>query len=401
MPLTALEIKSISCPPEQKQIKKFDANGLFLLVKSSGSKLWRFRYQYAGKHQELALGKYPSVPLKEARKLAEIARIQLAKGVNPTDERKERRRASSPGDGAFGVVALKWWEQQHESWTPEHARRIKHWITTDCKSIALLAVDKIDAGHIAELMLSLESAGTPKKAPVILSVINRIYGYALAHRLTRSNPAQGLSLRDILKPLPKVKHHAAIVRPLELAELIRAVDGSESGHYCTVQALKLLPRVFVRTKELRCLKWAYVDFNDDLIRIPDEEMKRGREHLIPMASQVKSQLIEVQKFTGYSEYVFPNHRDSNKQMSKNVITNRLKSLGYSSDVMTAHGFRSTASTILHEQGWSHDAIEAQLAHLTGTATSRAYNRSIYLPERKKMMQAWADYLEKIKERRVF
>ena len=324
-----------------------------------------------GKHQEIALGKYPSVPLVEARKMAEEDRLLLMQGTNPMDERKERKRSSNPQERAFSLIALKWWEQQRDSWSDDHAARVKRWITQEAKSIGSLSIDQIDAGHITELMLTIEASGSPKKAPVILSIINRIFGYALAHRLTRTNPAQGLSLRDIIKPLPKVKHRAAIVRASELATLIKSIDETDSGNYCTVEALKLIPRVFLRPKEIRLLKWQYIDFDDCLIRIPEEDMKRGREHLVPMADQVASQLQEVKKFTGYAEYVFPNHRDSSNPMSKNVMTNRLRDLGYPADVMSAHGFRSTASTILHEQGWNHETIEVQLAHLTGTATSRA------------------------------
>lgn len=396
MALTALEIKSITCPKDKNQIKKSDGNGLFILVKSNNSKLWRFRYKYAGKHQEMALGKYPTISLTQVRKMAEEARILLVQGINPMDERRERKKASNPRDRAFNVVALKWWEQQKDSWSKDHAARTKRWIIKDAELIGELAIDQIDSGHITEIMLSIEASGAPKKAPVILAIINRIFAYALAHRLTRTNPAQGLSLRDILKPMPKVKHHAAIVKPSELGQLIQDIDVNESGNYCVIQALRLIPRIFLRPKEIRGLKWTYIDFNDCLIRIPVEEMKKEREHLVPLAKQVIHQLKEIQKFTCYSEYVFPNQRDSGKPMSKNVLVNRLRDLGYAADVMSAHGFRSTASTILHEQGWNHEAIETQLAHLTGTATSRAYNRSIYLADRKKMMQKWADYLDELK-----
>ena len=397
MALTVLEIKSISCPSDKKQIKKSDGNGLFLLVKNNNSKLWRLRYKYAGKHQEMALGKYPTISLHEARKMSEEARVLLMQGVNPMEERKERKRTSNPEERAFSVVALKWWVQQQDSWTDDHAARVKRWIIQDTKSIGGLAIDQIDAGHITELMLSIEASGAMTKAPVILSIVNRVFGYALAHRLTRSNPAQGLPLRDIIKPLPKVKHRAAIVKASELSILIKDIDETGSGSYCTVEALKFIPRVFLRPKEVRFLKWEYIDFDDCLIRIPEEDMKMGREHIVPMATQVAYQLQSMQAFTGYSEYVFPGQRDSSKPMSKNVMTNRLRELGYSADVMSAHGFRSTASTILHEQGWNPEVIEVQLAHLTGTATSRAYNRSIYLSERKKMMQEWADYLDKLKK----
>ena len=348
--------------------------------------------------KKMALGKYPSISLSEARKLAEEARASLIHGINPMDERRERKRTkTTPKDKLFETIALKWWEQQKDSWSEDHAARIKRWLLVDSKYINNFHIEEIDAGHITELMLTIEAAGTPKKAPNILAVINRVFGYALAHRLTRSNPAQGLPLGDILKPLPKVKHRAAIVKSNELAQLIKDIDTTESGNNCTAEALKLIPRVFLRPIEIRNLKWEYVDFDDLLIRIPAEEMKRNREHLVPMSKQVARQLKEVKALTGYSELVFPNQRDSSKPMSKNVLTNRLRDLGYPAEVMSAHGFRSTASTILHEKGWNHEVIEVQLAHLTGTATSRAYNRSIYLVERTKLMQEWADYLDDLKQ----
>ena len=258
MALTALEIKSISCPENKKQIKKSDGNGLFLLVKSNNSKLWRMRFKYALKHQEMALGRYPTISLHKAREMTNEARILLAQGINPMDERRERKRAGNAQDRAFGIVALKWWEQQKDSWSDDHKMRVKRWITQDAKSINKIAIDQIDAGHITELMLSIEAAGTPQKAPNVLAIINRIYGYALAHRLTRANPAQGLSLRDILKPMPKVKHRAAVTNSKELASLINDIDNKESGNFCTVEALRLIPRLFLRPKEIRFLQWEYI-----------------------------------------------------------------------------------------------------------------------------------------------
>ena len=396
MALSIQDVKNLSCPEGKSQIKRSDGNNLFLLARKSGSKLWRLRFRHAGKYQEMALGSYPSISLREARNLAEEARASLIHGINPMDERRERKRSEKTHkDKLFETISLKWWEQQKDSWEKEHAGRVKRWLQVDAKYINNLYIDEIDAGHITELMLSIEAAGTPTKAPNILSIINRVFGYALAHRLTRNNPAQGLPLRDILKPLPKTKHMPAIVKPNELGQLINDIDTKQSGNYCTVEALKLIPRIFLRPKEIRELKWEYVDFDALLIRIPAEEMKKSREHLVPLSKQVALHLREIKAVTGYSKLVFPNQRDSSKPMSKNVLTNSLRDLGYPADVMSAHGFRSTASTILHEKGWAHDVIEVQLAHLTGTATSRAYNRSIYLPERKKLMQEWANYLDEL------
>lgn len=397
MALTAIEVKRIVCPEGKSQIKKSDGNSLYLLVKSNGSKLWRMRYRFAGKYQELALGQYPTIPLIKARELASGARALLIQGINPADERRARKQTTDTPERTFGVVALAWWEQQKSSWSSDHSKRIKRWIKNELKSLGKLPVDAIDQAHITEVMLSIEADGTPRKAPVVLSVINRIFGYALAHRFTRNNPAQGLPLRDILKPMPKVEHRAAITRPSALGQLIRDIDKSGSGSYCTVEALKLIPRLFLRPGEIRNLQWEHIDFEQQLLIIPAEDMKRGREHLVPLPEQVITHLEAVKEITGYSQYVFPNERDSGKPMSKNVLTNLLRTLGYTADVMSAHGFRATASTILHEQGWEADVIEAQLAHLTGTATSRAYNRSIHLAERTKMMQSWADYLDALRD----
>ena len=397
MALTAIEIKKLTCPDGKNQIKKSDGNGLFILVKSNGSKLWRLRYRYNGKRQELALGKYPTIPLVEARELAATARALLVQGINPAEERRIRKRSTASHERTFNTVALAWWGKQESSWTQDHAKKVKRWIEVELKSLAKLSVDAIDQGHITDIMLSIESEGHLRKAPMVLSVINRIFGYALAHRLTRNNPAQGMPLGDILKPMPKIEHRAAITKPLVLGKLMRDIDTTNSGTYCTVEALKLIPRLFLRPKEIRSLRWEYVDFDQNLLRIPAEDMKRDREHLVPLASQVVKQLECIQEMTGYSMYVFPSQRSGSRSISKNVMTNRLRDLGYSGDVMSAHGFRSTASTLLHEQGWHHDVIETQLAHLTGTATSRAYNRSIYLAERTKMMQSWADYLDALRD----
>ncbi|MEY8241115.1 MAG: tyrosine-type recombinase/integrase [Cycloclasticus sp.] len=397
MALTDVKVKNLSCPEGRNQKKTSDGNGLYILVKSNGSKLWRMKFTYNGKEAVLAFGQYPTIPLSEARRMTVEARALLAQGLNPAEERQAKKRVSKEGDRIFGVVALKWWEQQESSWSEDHAKKVKGWISFAMKPIAKLPVDTIDEGHIAELMLSIEADGKRRAAPLILSVINRIFCYALAHRYTRRNPAQGLSLRDILKPMPKIEHRAAITKPLVLGQLIRDIDTADSGTYCTVEALKLIPRLFLRPKEIRGLKWEYIDFDRMLLAIPAEDMKRGREHLVPLASQVIEQLRNVQKVSGYSPYVFPSQRNSDKPISKNVMTNRLRDLGYGADVMSAHGFRSTASTILHEQGWHHNVIETQLAHLTGTATSRAYNRSIYLADRTKMMQSWADQLDALRD----
>ncbi len=397
MALTDLKVKHLNCPEGQSQMKKSDGNGLYILVKSNGSKLWRMKFTYNGKEGVLAFGQYPTIPLSEARKMTVEARTLIAQGINPAEERRAKKRVAKEGDRIFEVVALKWWQQQESSWSEDHAKKVRGWITSAMKPIAKLPVDTIDAGHVVELMLSIEADGKRRAASPMLSVIKRIFFYAAAHRYTRHNPAEGLILTDILKPLPKVVHRAAITNQLDLGQLIRDIDTTNSGTFCTAEALKLIPRLFLRPQEIRCLKWEYIDFDRKLLEIPAEEMKRGREHLVPLAKQVVEQLEVIQKVTGYSLYVFPSQRNSDNPISKNVMTNRLRDLGYGSEVMSAHGFRSSASTILHEQGWPENVIETQLAHLTGTATSRAYNRSLHLDERRKMMQSWANQLDALRD----
>ncbi|OIO68184.1 MAG: integrase [Zetaproteobacteria bacterium CG1_02_55_237] len=335
---------------------------------------------------------YPAVSLEHARNLAAELREEIALGIDPKAKKEEANKR------LFEPLALEWWQDNKESWSADHAEKVKKWLVKDVfPQIGKLPVTEIDHGHIADIMLGIEKAGHPTCAAPILSVLNRIFGRALVRKFTTINPAQCFPLKDVIKPIPKVQHRAAITEPKQLGALLRDIENWKDGAYSTVQSLRLIPYIFLRPKEIRLMRWEYVDFDAGLIRLPDSEMKKDRDHLVPMARQVMQQLKEVQIMTGYSPYVFPSSRNSELPMSKNVITNALRVMGYGADVMCGHGFRSTASTLLHEQNWHHDVIETQLAHLTGSATSRAYNRSMHLAERTKMMQAWADYLDALRD----
>jgi integrase len=399
MSLTAAQVKNLSCPINKKQIKKHDSNGLFLLVKDNGSKLWRVRYQYSGKQQELALGKYPLVSLHEARKKTDEARLLLAQGINPTEERRERKKSAIYSqESLFSDISMKWFEKQQSEWGVEHRKKVKRWLVETCSSIFQMPMEKIDSRDITSILIGLEKKGTIKQAAPVLSMLDRIFRFAKSNHLITVLPTADISIKDLLGPMPAVKHMSAITSPKELSQLISDIDDNERGAFCTIQCLKLIPRIFLRPSEVRNLKWEYVDFEDSLIRLPSSDMKGKRDHLVPMSIQVTEQLKELQKHTSYSVYLFPGSISATNPISKNVLTTRLKILGYDGSIMTAHGFRSTASTLLNERDWSYEAIEAQLAHLTGTPTSRAYNRGLRLFERKKMMQWWSDYLEEIKHK---
>jgi len=395
MKLKAMQVKNLRHNGAKNKIEAFsDGNGLFLMLHPSNRKTWQLRYTLNGKRDKIKVGNhpYPDISLDNARKLAAEIREQVALGIDPKAKKKEQNKR------LFEPLALEWWQDNTKPWSADHAAKVKKWLDKDVfPHIGKLPIAEIDHGHIADIMLGIEKAGHPTSAAPILSVLSRIFGRALVRKFTTINPAQGFPLKDVIKPIPKVQHRAAITDPKQLGQLLRDIENWQGGAYSTVQSLRLIPYIFLRPKEIRLMRWEYVDFDAGLIRFPDSEMKKDRDHLVPMSWQVIQQLKEVQAMTGYSPYVFPSSRNSELPMSKNVITNALRAMGYGADVMCGHGFRSTASTLLHEQNWHHDVIETQLAHLTGSATSRAYNRSMYLAERTKMMQAWADYLDALRD----
>lgn len=396
MALIDKTIKAAQCPADKKSKKLFDGNGLYLLVNKTGSKLWRMRYKFSNKHQELALGKYPQTTITEARDLAKNARKLLDQGINPMVQRKANKQANRIAKNKlFEVVAMEWWGTQKSEWSEDYAKKVKKWLLEDCSSIRDRSIDSIKVVDIAQIMLTQKEVGTPKKASPILSTLNRVFGFALGKELTETNPAQNFPLKDVIGKLPAVKHMAAITEPKALGKLMSDIDNNNSGDFCTIEALKLIPRVFLRPVEVRSLKWTYISFDEELIILPAEDMKRSRDHLVPMSRQVQEQLLHLREYTGYSTHLFPNQRDASKPLSKNVLTNRLRELGYSADVVSAHGFRSTASTILNENDWDDKYIEIQLSHLIGTSSSRPYNRAKFLKQRKKMMQWWSDYLDSI------
>jgi len=395
MSLTVLEVKNSKHNGGAGVTKLNDGKGLWLLISKTNSKRWVLRFTFKNQRPEMGLGVYPEISLAIARELASKARTLIAQDIDP---RAERKAGKEELKNTFQPIALEWWERQSPTWSDEYSGRVKRWLNNDVfPLIGKLPIADIDHGHITEIMLGIEAAGHASSAAPTLTIIKRIFGHALAHRLTKTNPAQGFPLQDIIKPLPKVKHRAAITDPKQLGQLMRDIAAWDAGAYSTIQALRIAPFIFLRPKEVSGLKWEYVDFDSGLIELPEDEMKKNRVHIVPMAAQVIAQMREVQAMTGYSPYVFPNSRNSQKQISKNVITNALRAMDYGADVVCGHGFRTTASTLLNAQEWKRDVIEIQLAHLVGTATSRAYNHYQYLKERTKMMQAWADYLDRLRD----
>ncbi len=397
MSLKATEIKYLQCPDDKKEIKRSDGNGLSILVRKNGSKLWRFRYKYASKHQDMALGSYPDVSLSDARKLAVEAKSLLNKGINPIKEKKKHKQEFSENKYTFREVAEEWLEKKFDISAPSYSK-YQRIITNDLKTFSRTKLDDIEHTAVVDFLISLGKKGSRSKAPIVLSVLQRVRTYALHVNYTKKPPYTSFKIGEIMGPAPASTPMPAILDLPSLSILLKDIEDNPFGDFISREALKLIPHIFVRPVEMRRMRWEYVDFEQKLIVIPAKDTKRDRDFLIPMSKQVIEKLRSVRQVTGYSDFIFPNERDTNKGMSKNVLTNRLRDLGYPADVMSAHGFRSIASTTLRETvKVKKDAIELQLSHLIGSSTTRAYDRAQYLTKRKKMMQKWSDFLDDLRK----
>ncbi|MBW9265840.1 MAG: integrase arm-type DNA-binding domain-containing protein [Candidatus Thiodiazotropha sp. (ex. Lucinisca nassula)] len=390
MALTDTAIRNAK--PHDKARKLFDGGGLFLLINPNGSKYWRFKYRFHGVEKLLALGVYPDVSLKSARDKRDAARQQIADGVDPSEARKAEKAARA-SENSLEAVAREWWSGRVPNWSEGHASRVMLRLENDVFPwIGSKPIGDINPPELLTVLRRVEKRGALETAHRIHQSCGQIFRYAIAtHRANRDPSAD---LKDALPPA-NPKHHASITDPKQIGELLRAIDGYQ-GQFVTRCALQLAPLVFVRPGELRHAEWSEIDLDMAEWRIPAEKMKMSTVHIVPLSTQAVAILIEIKPLTGYGKYVFPGIRSNKRPMSENTVTGALRRLGYASGEMTGHGFRSMASTVLNEQGWHKDAIERQLAHMERNSIRAAYNYAEYLPERVKMMQAWADYLDGLK-----
>ena len=375
--------------PRSKTFRIADTRGLCVEVRSqTGLRCWRFRYRFAGRAKMLGLGTWPAVSLAEARKRCADARELLARGIDPSRDRKEARQAQ---DLTLEAVAREWLD--HRQVAPATLEKDR-WLLEDLALPALgrRPVGAITPAEILDLLRGLEQAGKLETAQRLRATLSRVFRYAVSTQHAPGDPTS--ALRGALRS-PRAKHHAAITDPRQLGDLLRALHGY-TGTPVVVAALQLSPLLFVRPGELRQAEWAEIDFDQALWRIPAARMKMRRDHLVPLSRQALGILRGLAPLTGRGKYVFPGARSLMRPMSENTVNVALRSLGYSKEQMTAHGFRTTASTFLHEQGFRTDVIERQLAHQERNAVKDAYNRAEYLEDRQRMMQAWADYRDSIR-----
>jgi integrase len=385
MPLTDVTIKSLM--PSTKPFKKFDGEGLYIHVTPAGSKLWRYKYKFNGRSKIFSIGKYPLISLKEARQKRVGAQRLLAEGIDPSIAKQENKQNNN---SSFGLIAEQWFKNNKPKWSKKYAatvwRRIEKNLLPNLKN---RKINKITTGELLRVLRKIEQRGAIDTTHRAGQAASQIFIHAIACGLIENNPAN-----DIVKALQvvQVKHLPAITKPVEVGELMRAIDGFQ-GTFVVECALKLLPYVFVRPGELRKAEWSEIDLKNCLWTIPVQRMKMKREHLVPLSKQALKILNNIHPLTGDGKYIFPSVRTDTNPLSNNTLNVALRRLGYSKEQMCAHGFRTTASTNLHEMGWKSEVVERQLAHVDKNAIRGIYNRAEYLDERIKMMQSWADCLD--------
>ena len=379
---------------QAKNVRLSDGRGMYLEITPNGGKWWRFKYRIDGKEKRISLGVYPDVGLAEARDKREQARKLLAAGIDPAEHRKAEKVAviENP-ENTFQAVAGEWFDMFSKPWAKGHADKIIRRLEINIFPwLGARPIEAITAAELLSALRRIEGRGANETAHRAMQVCGRVFRYAVATGRAERDPSRDLS--GALAPV-KEKHLASITDPQEVGALLRAIDAYK-GEWITRCALRLAPLVFVRPGELRHARWSEIDFDKAEWRIPAARMKMRVQHIVPLSTQAIAVLRDLEQLTGKFDYAFPGTRSRERPMSDNTVTAALRRMGYSGDDMTGHGFRSMASTLLNEQGWNRDAIERQLAHGERDAVRAAYNYAQHLPERREMMQAWADFLDQLK-----
>ena len=395
MPLTKLECDRATCPTGKPYARLADGLGMYLEVTAAGGKYWRMKYRHAGKEKRLALGVYPEISLADARKRRDKARETLAAGDDPGQLKREAKLARVlMGANTFEKVARQWWDQWKGPKSQHHAdygiRRLEADV---CPVLGSRPVDTITAPQLLAMAKRIESRGAVDIAKRSLQTCGQIMRFAVAHGLIERNPGADVRPSDALKP--REKENYARLDAREMPELLRKIEAYAGTPY-TRLAMKLMALTFVRTGELIGARWAEFDLGAAEWRIPPERMKMRTPHIVPLAPQAVEVLQALQTLSGGRALLFPGERDHERPMSNNTILAALKRMGYAGR-MTGHGFRGVASTILHEQGYPHHVIELQLAHQERDQVAAAYNHATYLRERRAMMAAWADHLDRMRK----
>ncbi len=400
------DVQVAKTKPKEKPYKMSDGHGLYLWVTPPGGKYWRWRFYLNGKEQIMSLGEYPTMSLSDARLEHQEYRTILRGGQNPIAVRKERlseaaqvnagrRPARKPGtatvypEGSFGSVGEEWFEHWRRGKDLDYVKQVKGWLDEDIlPKLGKRPIGEIDAPEIMGMVKPIQARGATRVAQRALSTTSRIFRFAIPHGYARRNPAADIRPSDVL-PVVKTRNHARVPER-DLPALLLAIE-NYTGAQVTKSAMRLMAMTFVRTEELVAAPWSEFDLERSRWDIPEERMKMRKPHIVPLSRQAVAELRKLQETTGNEQWVFPHDWDPTKCMSKGAILNALANMGYTG-IMTGHGFRGVANTILSEQGYDKDHIEVQLAHLKhGVRAACDYAK--YIEPRTKMMQAWSDHLE--------
>jgi integrase len=398
--ITIRKLKPFEKPNGEKtknNYKVSDEKGLYIEVTPKGNKRWRFKYRIDGKEKLISLGVYPEVSLKAAREKRDEYRTLVADGIDPSELRKANKREEK-GKDDFEFVAREWLDKQANTWSAGHYKKtLGRFENHIFPHIGHIHVDKITVQELLLVLTRIEKSGSIDTAHRMRQQCAQVFSYAIITRQSNNNPAE--ALKGSLTP-HRVVHHASITDTKRVGQLMRDID-TYTGNVLTKFALKLSPLLFLRPIEIRSAEWHEFDLNAAEWRIPAEKMKKSRPHIVPLSTQALTIIEELYEITGHGRWLFPsqnNRRNSHEGacMSDGTVRGALRRLGYDKDEMSAHGFRSMASTLLNERGYNSDWIERQLAHVSGDKVRASYNYAQHLPERREMMQEWADYLTDLK-----
>ena len=374
-----------------KPAKRFDGQGLFMWISATGTTVWRYKFRHGGKEKTGVIGPYPQITIKEARDRHFELRRDLGKGINPNEQKKAVKVNSANSFAEVGEEYIKLQEGKLAKRTVDKARwQLREFINPQ---LGGKPINEISAPVLLSAIRKIEARGKIETAHKTKELCGRIFMFGIASGFCERNVAADLKLA--LKPRPTDKHLAAITAPAEVGQLLRAVD-AYSGQPATGAALRLAPHVFLRPGELRAGRWAEVDMKGAVWRVPAERMKMRREHWVPLSRQAVTILKALQEVTAEGEFMFPAIGPKRRCISENTLGTALRAIGYTPDQMVPHGFRSMASTLLHELGFVSTDIELQLAHSDKNKIRAIYNRSERIKERTQMMHAWSDYLDTLR-----
>jgi len=395
IPLSDTKIKNAK--PKDKDYKLFDGGGLFLLVTKRNTKLWRLKYNFGGKEKSISLGAYPTITLTQARSLREKYKLDIANGINPSQKKRQKKelqkQEENKSSNTFQVLALERLEIIQNDISESHYKRMYRGFKNDVfPIIGHKAIDEVMAEDIIHILQRMMQRDVRDSARKVYHAINKTFKWAVANAKAKRNPAADLEVSEIIGKSTE-QHYPTITDDNKIANLLTSIE-EYGGEYSTKQALMMMAYTAVRTINIRYALWSEIDFDQKLWVIPAKKMKTKDEFIVPLSDTVIKLLKETQLYSGDSPYLFPSTKSKTTPMSDGALLGAIRRMGYSKNEFTPHGFRAMFSTIAHEKSnFNYDVIETQLAHSVGNSVSKAYNRSKYLDERRKLMQWWSDYLD--------